>query len=144
MPNIQLTTRLNKKKYLSRSKHHQHSREKFSKWLSQPIEVETFDNAEYGTIVSGQNEEWICDNGHMWGFIKRSGSIIAVGTEKQQFGFFPKVQNPQSDDWHGYPVIPFKEKNKKYDISKSLLKFWVDNDVLNEDEVATIIKGRLL
>ena len=80
----------------------------------------------------------------MWGFIKRSGNIITVGTEKQQFGFFPKVQNPQSDDWHGYPVIPFKEKNKKYDISNSLLEFWVDNNVLNEDEITTIIQGRLL
>ena len=90
--------------------------------------------------MSGQNVEWICDNGHMWGFTKRSENIIAVGTEKQQFGFFPKVQNPQADAWHGYPVIPFKEKNKKYDISNSLLEFWVNNNVLNEDEIATIIK----
>ena len=144
MPDIRLETILYKKKYLSRSKHHKLSRNKFSKWISIPIEVETFNNSEYGTIVSSQNVEWICDNGHMWGFIKRSGNIITVGTEKQQFGFFPKVQNPQSDDWHGYPVIPFKEKNKKYDISNSLLEFWVDNNVLNEDEITTIIQGRLL
>ncbi len=145
MGDIRLPTKLGIKSYLSRGKHHYSSiNKKHSLWISRVLEVETFDTSEVGTMVNSQRIEWIDCNGHMWGFIRQDNDIIKVGTKKQQFGYFPAVQNPQSDDWHGYPVFPFKEKNKKYDIGNSLLEFWCTNDILSEDEIATLIEGKLL
>jgi hypothetical protein len=121
--------------YLSRTKHQKNGSGNYAKWVSQDIEIETFDNADALPI-------WECDN-HLWGFIKSENNILAVGTRKEQFGFFPATQNI-TDDWHGYPVFPFKEKNKKYDICKSLLKIWEENNDLTVDEIAILTKGKLL
>jgi hypothetical protein len=141
MPDRNIPTRRGVKTYKSRSKHQIHGFGSYSKWKSQAIEIETFDNADCGTVINGVESSWECDN-HLWGFIKNN-NIETIGTEKQQFGFFPATQNIP-DDWHGYPVFPFKEKNKKYDICKNLLKFWEDNDELTADEIAVLIKGKLL
>ena len=113
MPDRNIPTRRGVKTYLSRTKHQVNGSGSFSKWISQNMEINTFDNADCGTVVNGIHSSWECDN-HLWGFIK-NGDVETIGTEKQQFGFFPATQNI-TDDWHGYPVFPFKEKNKKYDM----------------------------
>lgn len=143
MPDRNILTKRRIKTYLSRTKHQIYGSGNFAKWQSQDIEINTFDNADYGTVINGDHFSWECDN-HLWGFIKdNNNNIVTIGTEKQQFGFFPAPQNI-TDDWHGYPVFPFKEKNKKYDICKKLLKFWEDNNELSADEIAILTKGKLL
>ncbi len=135
MADRNIPTRRGEKSYLSRTKHQKNGSGNYAKWVSQNIEIETFDNADTLPI-------WECDS-HLWGFIKRDNDIITVGTKKEQFGFFPATRNI-TDDWHGYPVFPFKEKNNKYDICKELLILWEENEDLTADEIATLIKGKLL
>jgi len=134
MADRNIPTKRGVRTYLSRTKHQKNGSGTFAKWISQDIEIETFDNADSIPI-------WKCDS-HLWGFIKND-VVVTIGTKKQQFGFFPATQNI-TDDWHGYPVFPFKEKNKKYDICKSLLKTWEENNNLTADEIAILTKGKLL
>lgn len=133
------------KQLISRHKHQRSTRNSYSKWLSVTIEERTFDAADYGNFRKQTGDpSWIsADN--LWGFlIDRNQTIETLGTEEQQFGFFPKTRNP-TDEWHGYPVIPFQRgANKKYKISPELLQKWVDNGYLTEDQVAKLVKGRLL
>ena len=135
MADRRIPTKRGVKTYLSRTKHQKNGYGTFAKWISQDIEIKTFNNADSIPI-------WECDS-NLWGFIKEDDKVVTVGTEKQQFGFFPATRN-DTDDWHGYPVFPFKEKNKKYDICKSLLEKWKENNDLTADEIAILIKGRLL
>jgi len=135
MADRNIPTKRGVRTYLSRTKHQKNGSGLYAKWMSQNIEIKTFDNAD--SLPS-----WECDS-HLWGFIKNNNDIVTIGTKNEQFGFFPKTQNP-TDDWHGYPVFPFKEKNKKYDICKNLLKIWEDNNDLTADEIAILVKGKLL
>ena len=136
MADRNIPTKRGKRQYLSRTKHQKNGFGDYAKWESQNIEIETFDNAD-------SLPNWEC-NSHLWGFIKNNNNdIVTIGTKNEQFGFFPATRNP-TDDWHGYPVFPFKEKNKKYDICKNLLKIWEDNNDLTADEIAILVKGKLL
>ncbi len=141
MPDRNIPTQRGVKTYLSRTKHQRNGSGDFAKWISQNTEIDTFNKADVGTTENGIQSVWECNN-HMWGFIKDS-NITTIGTKKEQFGFFPKTQNV-TDDWHGYPVFPFKEKNKKYDICKNLLDYWEKNNELTADEIAILTKGKLL
>lgn len=132
-----------RKALLSRSKHQLNGSGNHAKWLSQPIEEATFDSADYGNFTKSNGDvSWISD-GNLWGFQLISNSIQTVGTKHQQFGFFPATRNP-TDHWHGYPIIPFSEKNKKYNISKELLERWVLDGYLSNEDIAIIIKGKIL
>jgi len=141
MPDRYIATERGIKTYLTRSKHQKNGSGNYSKWKSQNLEIETFNKADCGTTVEGTLKSWEC-NCHLWGFIK-NGNITTIGTKKEQFGFFPATQNI-TDDWHGYPVFPFNGDNEKYDICTELLDSWRDNNELSPDEIATLIKGRLL
>lgn len=141
MPDRNIPTQRGIKKYLTRTKHQKNGSGDFTKWLSQDIEIQTFDKADCGTIINNIHNCWECER-HLWGFIK-TNNVLTIGTKKQQFGFFPATQNI-TDDWHGYPVFPFKEKNKKYDICKQLLDIWEKNNELTSDEIAILVKGKLL
>ena len=142
MPNIDLSTRSNKK-YLSISKHQKNARNHHSKWKTIDLEIETFNNGDKGSLDGSDKESWLCTSS-LWGFCKASNSIKIVGTEKQQFGYFDIPRNT-TDHWHGFPVIPFKKQGEtRYDICKSLLDEWVKEKVLTADEVAILTKGRLL
>jgi len=135
MPDTMITS-VNGTSYRSRLKHHRNSRDKHSKWESIPLEIETFDKAEKTPIWKDEGEA-------LWGFLKDNDKFKKLGTEKQQFGYFPAIIN-LTDDWHGYPVFPFKEKNNKYDISEELLTLWVDEGELTEEEIAILVEGKLL
>ncbi len=132
-----------RKALLSRSKHQVNGSGHFAKWVSQPIEEATFDAADYGNLTNSEGDTpWISD-GHLWGFQINSDDIVTVGTNNQQFGFFPKTRNI-TDHWHGYPVIPFGTRNKKYNISSDLLEKWVSDGHFSEEDIATLIRGKLL
>ncbi len=142
MPDREIQTHRKVKKYLSIVKHQKNATSNYSKWESQDIEIQTFNIADCGTVVAGTHHSWEC-SGHLWGFIKNDNEVVTVGTERQQFGFFPEPRNT-SDHWHGYPVFPFNKTNNKYDICKSLLEHWRKEDILTEDEIAVLVKGKLL
>ena len=95
--------------------------------------IETFNNGDNGSIDGTIKESWLCQT-NLWGFSKNNDGVKIVGTEKQQFGFFETPRN-ETDHWHGYPIIPFKSKEKKHDICKSLLNKWKDGEVLTSDEI---------
>lgn len=142
MPDIDLSHRSNKK-YLSISKHQKNARNRYSKWETIDFEIETFNNGDKGSTNGTIKVSWLCQ-ADLWGFSKNNdGSIKTVGTERQQFGFFETPRNA-TDHWHGYPIIPFKSKEKKHDICKDLLIKWKDDNELTADEIATLVKGKLL
>ncbi|MGJ0495349.1 hypothetical protein [Aliarcobacter cryaerophilus] len=141
MPEIDLSHRSNKK-YLSIPKHQKNARNDHSKWETIDLEIETFNNGDNGSIDGTIKESWLCQT-NLWGFSKNNDGVKIVGTEKQQFGFFETPRN-ETDHWHGYPIIPFKSKEKKHDICKSLLNKWKDGEVLTSDEIANLVKGKLL
>lgn len=135
MANIVYQRPIGRRKYLSISKHFAHARNGYSKWLDINIERNTFDCADYGNfshLVS--DESWTDSNGNLWGFLQ---NFPDVGVDGEQFGFFPVTQNT-TDEWHGYPIIPFVEK----ELSQELLQSWVDDQVIDEDDVTQIIHKR--
>ena len=141
MPNIDLSNRSDKK-YLSISKHQKNARNDYSKWESIDLEIETFNNGNKGSIDGTVQESWLCQS-NLWGFLKENNIVKIVGTENQQFGFFETPRN-KTDHWHGYPIRPFKSREKKHHICNELLEKWVEDNHFTEDEIATLSKGRLL
>lgn len=145
MPNRNIPRKEGRKTYLSIEKHQPNSKNSHAKWVSQDREIEVFDAADYGAFLKEEgHESWEVD-GNLWGFMKEQGDVLTVGTESQQFGFFPKPQN-ETDDWHGYPIMPNAKGNqiKKYNIDKSLLERWVQDGHLTQQQVTIIIRGKLL
>lgn len=125
------------RQYVSIQKHHYTSRNsKANKWESRSKEEQTFDSADYGNLTkqpAHQSWEDHCTN--LWGFIN---NFEYVGTNREQFGYFPTTQNLQ-DRWHGYPVIPFK---KGYEIPRALIERWVNQELLNPDDIPNLINGK--
>ncbi|RFU70034.1 hypothetical protein [Bacillus sp. V59.32b] len=127
------------RQYKSIQKHHRTSQHRnANKWKDKDLEINTFDSADYGSFTRELTKDsWEDSKKNLWGFLD---NFPFVGTEKEQFGFFPVPTNP-SDRWHGYPVIPF---TKGYEIEDSLLKKWVVDEVLDEDDIPSIKKRKRL
>jgi hypothetical protein len=121
------------RQYKSIQKHHKTSRSpKASKWIDRHRELDTFDVADYGNFTKTPiKNSWEDSNKNLWGFLQ---NFTIVGTEKEQFGFFPSPPNV-NDRWHGYPVIPFK---KGYEIEKEILDKWVVEGCLDEDDIPSL------
>jgi len=121
------------RQYKSTQKHHYtSSNSKASKWKDREIEIETFDAADYGNFKQDSSGvSWEDSNNNLWGVLEE---YPFVGTEKEQFGFFPSTSN-SIDRWHGYPIIPFI---KGYEIEDALLKRWVLDGVIDEDDIPTL------
>jgi hypothetical protein len=138
MPDIIYSRPTHRKRYLSIGKHQSNANEKHSRWISIIIERDLFDFADYGNFEKneGNNLSWVCQTGNMWSLNQDRSS---VGTMNQQFGFFQKPTNP-NDEWHGYPVIPFSKS--RLHISETLLERWVNEGVLNIEDVPNIMNKR--
>ena len=137
MPNIPVARPGRKRQYLSIHKHQaSNTNKKWSKWVNINVEKDTFDAADYGNFnkMPG-NDSWEDDVMNLWGVLP---GFDYVGTKKQQFGFFPKTQNP-TDAWHGYPV------NHDYrNMKKSLVEFFVEKGIIDSDDVPALLKGKKL
>lgn len=140
MPDIAYPRPNGRRKYLSIAKHQSTSQNRFSKWVNIATERDLFDFADYGNYHKTPDVDlsWACTDGNLWS-IKQDRS--SVGTNNQQFGFFPQPVNT-SDSWHGYPIIPFS--NSRYSISDDLLERWVLDGVINVDEIPNIYKRKRL
>lgn len=139
MPNIPYDRPGRQRQYLSIQKHHRTSRKKnASKWESVIKEKENFDIADFGNFSKTLgNQSWEDDNQNLWGFLP---DFEVVGTRGEQFGFFPKPTNTH-DRWHGYPIIPFKGG---HNISSNLLEVWIDQELIDSDDVSTLMGGKIL
>lgn len=128
-----------RRKYISIQKHHYTSKIKdANKWVSVQIELDTFDAADYGNLTKTPgHDSWEDASGNLWGFLD---NFQCVGTKKEQFGFFPITSNA-NDPCHGYPIIPFK---RGYVISNTLIKKWIAQEVLDEDDIYVLKKGKRL
>jgi hypothetical protein len=138
MPDIPYIRPLGRRAYVSIPKHMKNTKNNHSKWLTIPIEQQTFDSADYGNHVAidNPNGPWADDSGDFWGF---RPDFSYVGTVNQQFGFFVNPNNPVLP-WHGYPIVPFS--NKKYRISEGLLARWVNEEIIDEDDIVDIIRQK--
>lgn len=125
------------RQYKSTQKHHYTSKNnRANKWKNRELEIKTFDAADYGNHLQKLGvESWEDSNKNLWGVLE---DYSFVGTEKEQFGFFPVTSNPV-DRWHGYPIIPFI---KGYEIETDLLKRWVLEGVIDEDDIPTLRKRK--
>jgi hypothetical protein len=125
------------RQYKSTQKHHHTStNNRANKWKDRVLEKNTFDAADYGNFTQKLGDKsWEDSNNNLWGVLK---DYPFVGTEKEQFGFFPSTSN-SIDRWHGYPVIPFI---KGYEIEDALLKRWVIEGVIDEDDIPTLKKRK--
>lgn len=137
MPDIQYIRPVGRRIYTSTAKHQRHAHNNHSKWVSVPIEQQTFDAADYGNHHQATgNLPWENGDGNFWGFLF---NFPEVGTEKQQFGYFVNSNNPVNY-WHGYPAIPFSKK--RLFISQELIARWVDEGFLEEDDVEDLLKQK--
>lgn len=124
------------RQYISIQKHHHTSRNKYgSKWISFEIEKDTFDSADYGNFRKNQvGNSWEDLEGNLWGFLL---NIENVGTKGEIFGFFDKPRNI-TDRWHGYPIFPFAPRS----IPNNLVERWINEGLLDEDDISTLIKKK--
>lgn len=138
MPDIPYNRPNNRRKYLSIAKHQSNARNNHSKWINMNIERDLFDFADYGNYEKNDNQNlsWTCTTGNMWSI---HPNRLSVGTEKQQFGFFQSPVNI-TDEWHGFPVIPFS--SSRYNISDHLLERWVNEGVINEEDVPNLMNKK--
>ena len=132
MPNILYARPNRARQYLSIEKHQRHANNMHAKWESIPIERQTFDAADYGNHSR--------TDGELWGVLQ---NYERVGVDGEQFGFFGRPRNA-TDAWHGFPVVPFNKhkKGQRYHISIELLNRWVEEHVIDEDDIPTIQAGR--
>lgn len=102
------------------------------------IEKDLFDYADYGNFQKTENGNlsWACEAGHLWSL---NSNKTNVGKQKEQFGFFQKPAN-QNDEWHGFPIVPFSKS--RYKLSNSLIKRWVREGVIHEDDVPAIMNKK--
>lgn len=137
MPDLVYNRPANRKKYISSAKHQANAQNPFSKWINMNVERNIFDFADYGNFQKLDNHiSWTCTSGNMYGLNQNRDE---VGTERQQFGFFQKPSNVDGE-WHGFPIIPFSQD--RYNISDALLDRWVNEGVLNVDDVPNIMKKK--
>jgi hypothetical protein len=138
MPDIIYTRPAHRKRYISIAKHQSTAINKHSKWVSINMERDLFDYADYGNFqkLDNTNLSWICQVGNMWSLCQDRSS---VGTQQQQFGYFQKPANVH-DEWHGFPVIPFSKK--RYNLSDNLLERWINEGIINEDDVPNIMNKK--
>lgn len=137
MPDIPYKRDPARRKYLSISKHMRQALNGYSKWVHVKIERRTFDNADYGLLDGkGSGNAWLDVKGNLWGFIT---GFAEVGTKREQFGFFEDPVNPVLE-WHGFPIIPFSEK--RYEICDELLTRWVEEELIDPDDIPQLKKGR--
>lgn len=134
MPNINYDRPRRKRQYICTHKHHRTSRNSnANKWISIEKERLTFDHADYGGFIEqDESKSWSDNEENLWGFVE---NFEDIGTQKEQFGYFPNPQNI-TDRWHGYPVIPFK---KGYEISKELLQRWIDEGKIDADDIPHLV-----
>ncbi|PGP49039.1 hypothetical protein CN993_00790 [Bacillus thuringiensis] len=133
MPDLDVDRPGRSRQYKSIQKHHHTSQNsKASKWRDRNSEKDTFDSADYGNFTRTPNQDaWEDSKNNLWGFLS---NFSFVGTEKEQFGFFPSPSN-EFDRWHGYPIIPFK---KGYEIEQQLLDRWVEEGYIDEDDIPSL------
>ncbi|HMG14506.1 MAG TPA: hypothetical protein VK590_03600 [Saprospiraceae bacterium] len=137
MPDIPYNRPGRRRQYLSITKHFFNAVNSYSKWVNVNIDRNTFDYADYGGhTLSPHAVAWIDDAGNLWGFMP---NFTVVGTQKEQFGFFPKTIN-ETDEWHGYPVFPFI--TKRYNISESLIKRWISERYLDVDDIPSLVNKK--
>ncbi|TQR14728.1 hypothetical protein [Psychrobacillus soli] len=129
-----------RRQYLSIQKHRHNARNDYNKWKSFDLEKKTFDNADYGdfnNVHSPERSSWTDSENNLWGFLE---NYDIVGTNNEQFGYFPVVTN-NFDRWHGYPIIPF---TKGYEIDEKLLHYWISEGYINEDDIPRLKKRKRL
>ena len=137
MPDLEYDRPAGRRRYLSIAKHMRVAQNTHNKWIGINIEREVFDNADYGNFDHQLGfDPWMCDNGTLWGLERNRGD---VGMTREQFGYFEPPTNP-GGEWHGFPIVPFSRS--RYHISDELLLRWVDDVVLQEDDIPAIKDGR--
>jgi len=138
MPDIIYNRPIGHKKYISIAKHQVNANNSHSKWMSVNIEKDMFDYADYGNYMklSNVNLSWSCSNDNLWSILEDRTS---VGKTNEQFGFFQKPVN-QNDEWHGFPIVPFSKS--RYKLTNELLRRWVVDGIINEDDVPMILKKK--
>lgn len=138
MPDLIYERPEGRRSYLSTAKHQFNAQNEHAKWISINIERDLFDYADYGNYQKepDTNIGWICISGNMFSLQQDRSS---VGRDMEQFGFFQAPANPQGE-WHGFPIIPFSKS--RYNISDELLEQWVNEGIIEEDEVSMIIKKK--
>lgn len=123
------------RQYTSIQKHRHNANNNHNKWKNYSLEKETFDNADYGAFNKVVKQSWVDSKLNLWGFVE---GFCVLGTQSEQFGFFPVTQN-NIDRWHGYPIIPFI---KDYEINQELLHRWVEEGYLDEDDIHKLRKRK--
>ncbi|WP_415405699.1 hypothetical protein ACLHDG_08000 [Sulfurovum sp. CS9] len=61
MPDRNIPTERGLKTYLSRTKHQKHGSGDFAKWVSQDLEIKTFNKADCGTTMNNIQSSWECN-----------------------------------------------------------------------------------
>lgn len=138
MPTIEYTRPEGRRKYLSIAKHQSNANNNHSKWVSMNVEKDLFDYADYGNFRKAESHtlSWLCAAGNLWSLQPNKSD---VGKGKEQFGFFQKPTN-LNGEWHGFPIIPFSKS--RYNLTEGLIKRWVDEGVIDEDDVPAIMNKR--
>lgn len=137
MPDIDYDRPTRPRQYLSINKHQRTATSHYNKWICINTEKQVFDNADYGSISgNGNNDAWLDTKGNLWGFLEL---FEFVGLDYEQFGYFEDPCNPVLK-WHGFPVIPFSES--RYVICDELLLRWVNEGLLDEDDIPTLKNKR--
>ena len=96
-------TRSRRRQYLFHVKHHGQGGRNASQWLPALTEAEEFNVFDDGDFFDFANE-----HGSLYGIRHPvNGTILPLGTWKQQVAFFPVVR--EGEPWHGYPLYPIAE-----------------------------------
>lgn len=137
MPPLKYPRPEGRRKYQTIDKHRAQAVNEWSKWKNVPTERLTFDAADYGNHTASTGKDaWEDDDGNLWGFLH---TLPIIGTEKEQFGFFPRTTNA-SDEWHGYPIIPFTKDGRN--ISPKLISRWINEELIEAEDIEDLKDGR--
>lgn len=93
-------------------------------------------NEQYCTFELSDINNWKCESKNGYFSIIDNGNVI-LGSNEEVLGFFPEKIN-KDDPYHGYPV-----SSAQYEISHSLLKKWLDDDVIDDRIHYKILKCQI-